>query len=177
MCRAVVWGGIPHRRGTRGECLVKLRLILVGKTREAYLREGIEDFLARLRRYVPVAVTTVRAERLRRKEDGERLVALESDRVVAAVPRGSYLVVLDRRGPQMSSEELARWWKRLEPEGWRELCFALGGVLGFSDTLIRRAHTLLSLSRMTFTHEMSRLIMVEQLYRACTIMRGEKYHK
>jgi 23S rRNA (pseudouridine1915-N3)-methyltransferase len=77
----------------------------------------------------------------------------------------------------MSSEGLAYWWQRLEQAGCRKLCFAVGGVLGFSNELRSQAQTLLALSKMTYTHEMSRLILLEQLYRACTIMRGEKYHK
>jgi 23S rRNA (pseudouridine1915-N3)-methyltransferase len=156
---------------------MKLRLIFVGKTREAYLREGIQDFLGRLRRYVPVTVTVVRAERLTRRAPTDRVIALESARVAAAVPRGSHLALLDRRGKHLSSEELAAWLSRLEEEGCRELCFGLGGVLGVSEELKHQAHSLLSLSTLTFTHEMSRLIILEQLYRACTIRRGEKYHK
>ena len=156
---------------------MKLHLVFVGKTREPYLKEGVEDFLARLRRYFSVEVKVVRAERLTRDNQAKRVVGLESERVMAAVPGGSHLVVLDRLGKQMTSEELARWWQQLEREGCRKLCFVVGGVLGFSDELRRQAQTLLSFSKMTFTHEMSRLILLEQLYRARTIMRGEKYHK
>jgi 23S rRNA (pseudouridine1915-N3)-methyltransferase len=156
---------------------MKLHVVFVGKTREPYLREGIEDFLRRLRRYVSVDVKVVRAERLTRNTRTERVVGLESERVMTAVPGGSHLVVLDRLGKQMTSEALARWWEQLEGEGCRKLCFVVGGVLGFSDELRHQAQTLLSLSKMTFTHEMSRLILLEQLYRAFTIIRGEKYHK
>ncbi len=156
---------------------MKIQLIFVGKTREPYLREGIEDFLARLRRYLPVEVKIVRAERLTRDNQAARVVTTESGRVAAAVPDQSHLVVLDRLGRQFSSVSLARWWRKLEMEGCRKLCFAVGGVLGFTDELRSQAQTLLSLSKMTLTHEMSRLILLEQLYRACTIMRGEKYHK
>jgi 23S rRNA (pseudouridine1915-N3)-methyltransferase len=156
---------------------MKVDIIFVGKTREPYLREGIEDFLARLRRYVPVAIKIVRAERLKEEGHTGRVVAVESERVAAAVLQNSHLVILDRLGKQMTSEALARWWQRLEREGCRRLSFAVGGVLGFSDELRQQAQTLLSFSKMTFTHEMSRLILLEQLYRACTIMRGEKYHK
>jgi len=156
---------------------MKIQLIFVGKTREPYLREGIEDFLARLRRYLPVEVKIVRAERLTRDDQAARVVSTESGRVAAAVPDQSHLVVLDRLGRQFSSVSLARWWRKLEREGCRKLCFAVGGVLGFTDELRSQAQTLLSLSKMTLTHEMSRLILLEQLYRARTIMRGEKYHK
>jgi 23S rRNA (pseudouridine1915-N3)-methyltransferase len=156
---------------------MKLHLVFVGKTREPYLREGIEDFLRRLRRYVPVDVKVVRAERLTRDNQAERAVRVESQRVMAAVPAGSHLVVLDRLGKQMASENLAHWWRRLEREGCHKLCFVVGSVLGLTDELRRQAQTLLSLSKMTFTHEMSRLILLEQLYRSCRIMRGEKYHR
>jgi 23S rRNA (pseudouridine1915-N3)-methyltransferase len=156
---------------------MKIHLIFVGKTRIPYLREGIEDFLLRLRRYQPVEVKIVRSERLTRDDQAVRVVSKESERVASAVPNNSHLVVLDRLGSQMSSVSLARWWKRLENQGCRRLCFAVGGVLGFTDELRSQAQTLFSLSKMTFTHEMSRLILLEQLYRACTIMRGEKYHK
>ena len=156
---------------------MKIQLIFVGKTREPYLREGVEDFLGRLRRYLPVEVRTIRSERLTRENQAARIVSLESERVVAAVPSQCHLVVLDRVGRQMNSVSLAQWWQRLESQGCRKLCFAVGGVLGFTDELRSQAQTLLSLSKMTFTHEMSRLILLEQLYRVCTIMRGEKYHK
>jgi 23S rRNA (pseudouridine1915-N3)-methyltransferase len=156
---------------------MKISLIFVGKTREAYLREGIEDFLGRLRRYVPLEVRIVRAERITREGQEARVMALESQRVLTAVPKGAHLVVLDRLGKQMDSEALARWWQKLEHQGCQKLCFAVGGALGFTDQLQSEAQTLLSFSKMTFTHEMSRLLLVEQLYRACTIMRGEKYHK
>ena len=156
---------------------MKIQLIFVGKTREPYLREGVEEFLARLRRYLPVEVKIVRAERLTRDNQAARVVSTESGRVAAAVPDQSHLVVVDRLGRQYSSVSLARWWRKLERDGCRKLCFAVGGVLGFTDELRSQAQTLLSLSKMTFTHEMSRLILLEQLYRACTIMRGEKYHK
>ncbi|MBW1981564.1 MAG: 23S rRNA (pseudouridine(1915)-N(3))-methyltransferase RlmH [Deltaproteobacteria bacterium] len=156
---------------------MKLRLILVGKVREPYLQEGIASYLQRLNRYLPVTVTVVKAERLTKSNPPERIVDLESRRVAAKVPPWGHLVVLDRRGKQFSSLALARWWSRLEREGCRELCFAVGGALGFSDSLRQRADTVLSLSRMTYTHEMSRLILLEQLYRIHTILRGEKYHR
>lgn len=156
---------------------MKIHLIFVGKTRELYLRDGIDDFLGRLRRYVQVEVKIVRSERLNRENQAMRVVAAESERVAAAVPKDAHFVVLDRQGKQMSSEGLAHWWQQLEQGGCRKLCFAVGGVLGFSVDLQGQAQTLLALSKMTYTHEMSRLILVEQLYRACTIMRGEKYHK
>jgi 23S rRNA (pseudouridine1915-N3)-methyltransferase len=156
---------------------VKVHLIFVGKTREAYLREGIEDYLARLRHYVAVRVTVVRAEPLLREAMEEEVVGKESERAEAQVDPGGHLVVLDRLGKQMASEEFARWWAQMEAAGCRELAFAVGGALGFSDRLRRRANTLLSLGRMTFTHEMTRLVLLEQLYRARTILRGEKYHK
>jgi 23S rRNA (pseudouridine1915-N3)-methyltransferase len=156
---------------------VKLHLIFVGKTRDTCLREGIEDYLGRLRRYVPVKVTIVRAEPLLGKAGEDAAVARESERVAAQADSGGHLVVLDRRGIQMTSEDLARWWSHLEGAGSRALCFALGGVLGFSEKLRQKADTLLSLSNMTFTHEMSRLLLLEQLYRARTILRGEKYHR
>lgn len=156
---------------------MRLHLIFVGKTREPYLRKGIDDFLARLRRYAQVSTRIVRAERLSSASQLARALTVESERVAAAVPRDSHFVIMDRHGKQMTSEGLARWLRDLERDGWHKLCFAVGGVLGFSDTLKTQAHTILSLSKMTFTHEMSRLILLEQLYRACTIMRGEKYHR
>jgi 23S rRNA (pseudouridine1915-N3)-methyltransferase len=156
---------------------VKVHLIYVGKTREAYLREGIEDYLARLRHYVSVRVTVVRAGPLLREAMEEEVIGKESERAEAQVDPGGHLVVLDRLGKQMASGEFARWWAQMERGGCRELAFAVGGALGFSEHLRRRADTLLSLGRMTYTHEMTRLVLLEQLYRARTILRGEKYHK
>ena len=110
------------------------------------------------------------------RAEGE-ILSLEGNAFRRRLASEDYLVALDRSGKQYRSEGFARWLDQLSGQARGRICFVIGGPLGLSKDLIDRADHVLSLSRMTFTHEMSRLILLEQIYRAMTILRGEKYHK
>jgi 23S rRNA (pseudouridine1915-N3)-methyltransferase len=139
---------------------MKIFLINTGKTKISYLKEGIQIFEKRIRRYVPFESNEI--------PEGRSLLKY--------IDRSDYSVLLDERGRQFSSRELADYIQKLMNRGLTAVYFFTGGADGFSDEIYERADEIISLSKMTFTHEMARLIFVEQLYRALTILKGEPYH-
>ncbi|WP_288190993.1 23S rRNA (pseudouridine(1915)-N(3))-methyltransferase RlmH [uncultured Veillonella sp.] len=158
---------------------MKFSILTIGKLKEAYLRDGVAEFVKRLRPYGGVAITELNESKIGDKpsdanrqhvveEEGERLLKLVNDR--------SWLVVLDVYGKTLSSEALAAKVAELELDGISEMTFVIGGAFGVSEKLRNAARLRLSFSPMTFTHQMVRLLLVEQLYRACKINRGEPYH-
>ncbi|MBI2820779.1 MAG: 23S rRNA (pseudouridine(1915)-N(3))-methyltransferase RlmH [Acidobacteria bacterium] len=153
---------------------MKLVLVWVGRVRDPRWRALQEDYLARLEKFAPVEVIAVKEPRQRgalqvRRKSGEWLQA--------SIPPASTVVALDEAGEELSSAGLADFLGRLLLRGTRAVTFVLGGPYGLSDELRRQADLVLSLSRMTWTHEASRVLLLEQLYRAFTILRGYPYHK
>jgi 23S rRNA (pseudouridine1915-N3)-methyltransferase len=152
---------------------VKIRILWVGKTREEWLKTGMEEYETRLRRYFPVEICEAREEKggnpeLMREREGERLEKL--------LPKNGRLVLLDETGESLTSPQFAGLVGKYRDTAAPEVVFAVGGAYGFSAGFRARADRTVSLSRMTFTHQMVRLILLEQLYRACTILNGEPYH-
>ncbi|MBQ7476364.1 MAG: 23S rRNA (pseudouridine(1915)-N(3))-methyltransferase RlmH [Selenomonadaceae bacterium] len=146
---------------------MKINLVTVGKLKEKFLVEGVNEYLKRIKNFSRVDV----------KEISEcRSVEEEGKKLLAQVPRDSFLIVLDVAGNEFSSEELAQKISELTLRGVADITFLIGGAFGLSDEVRRAANLRLSLSRMTFTHQMARLIIVEQIYRAFKINRGEPYH-
>lgn len=157
--------------------MLHLHLVFIGKTTFPELDAGIQRYLERLRHYILADVHVVRAERLTAKINEDQVLEREADRVLRLVGRQDYLMVWDPRGQQMESPEFSRFLKRLIEGGISEVWMVLGGPLGLSDKLREQAKCVMSFSKMTFPHDLSRLIVLEQLYRAFTILRGEPYHK
>ena len=155
---------------------MRLELLFLGKTRETYLSSGIDDFAKRLSRYIKVEIKTIKEGKIKKGEPENFLIEKESKILMQNV-QGDYLVCLDRTGKQMDSLALAAQMERWEMQGQKKITFVIGGPLGLSATILKKADLVLSLSPMTFTHDMTRLLLLEQLYRACTIKAGEKYHK
>lgn len=154
---------------------MRLELIFPGKTKEAYLRKGIDDFSERLRHYVKTDFKIIKDRS--GSHDPARAVRLEGEQLLENCSKSACVVVLDPGGRQFSSEEFARTVEGWEGQGRQVVSFIIGGPDGLSPAVIARADLLLSLSRMTFTHEMARLLLLEQLYRAYSIKAGTKYHK
>ncbi|MBO4779332.1 MAG: 23S rRNA (pseudouridine(1915)-N(3))-methyltransferase RlmH [Selenomonadaceae bacterium] len=146
---------------------MKITLVVVGKLKEKFLVAGVEEYLKRLRKFARVEVREV-PECRTLAEEGQRLLSL--------VPQDSWLCVLDVAGKLLTSEEFAKKIAALNLDGVSSLTFAIGGVFGLSDELRRTANFRLSLSPMTLTHQMARLVLVEQIYRAFKINRNEPYH-
>lgn len=155
----------------------KIRIIVVDRTRSGFLKEGESYYLERLKKYVQVDWFQVKPAKIADEKKAEEFLAVEGERIFRKVGPHDYLVSLDLSGRQFDSEGLASWLQNLAGRGEKCVTFAIGGPLGLSKEVIQRSREVLSLSELTFTHEMSRLILLEQLYRAFTILRGEKYHK
>ncbi|MFP3983232.1 MAG: 23S rRNA (pseudouridine(1915)-N(3))-methyltransferase RlmH [Desulfurivibrionaceae bacterium] len=154
---------------------MRFELIFPGKTREGYLREGIEDYANRLRRYVKVDFKVIREYKGKGSEKSVR--DNQTGELLKNLPGSALILGLDSRGYQHSSEELADLITGWENQGRDRVAVVIGGHLGFSREFLDRADHLLSLSKMTFTHEMVRLVFLEQLYRAYSIKAGSSYHK
>jgi 23S rRNA (pseudouridine1915-N3)-methyltransferase len=159
---------------------VKIILPLLGKTKEQYLGAGIDDFAVRLRRFVQLDLPVLKEKKNAAKEDTARQQNEEGQILLGSVSQSggaAKVVALAPAGQQLSSEELADLLCRWEDQGVREVAFLIGGPTGLAPELIHKADYVLSLSRMTFTHEMARLLVLEQLYRAFSIKAGTGYHK
>lgn len=150
-----------------------MRVLWVGKTQEEWVRRGIDEYAGRIRRYTPLELAEAKEEKgaaaeAMREREGERLVKL--------LPRNARLILLDERGEQLSSPDLAAFIAANRDGGVHELAFAIGGAYGFSDSFRAMAYKTIALSRMTFTHQMVRIFLLEQIYRGFTIINGEPYH-
>ena len=148
---------------------------LLGKTREKYLDAGIRDYAGRLRRYAEVEMPLLKERHVHGAPD-ERIQWRQAEELLACCAGAQLLVALDPAGRALSSEELAALLSRWQEQGRAVIAFLIGGHLGLHRSVLDQADYRLSLSAMTFTNEISRLLLVEQLYRACTIQAGHKYH-
>ncbi len=154
-----------------------LQFLFLGKTKESYLDQGITDFCNRLQRYVKVDIKIIKQKRKGGKELEVKIKEETGRLLLANVSRSSFVVALDPGGRQLTSEKLAVTLTNWENQGIKSVVFIIGGELGLSREVLEKADAVLSLSRMTFTHEMTRLLLFEQLYRAYTIKAGASYHK
>ena len=156
---------------------MKLLLVAVGRTTIPFVRQGVDEYLGRLKHYVPVE-TMIIGDVGRRSASltPARQKELEGEAILAAVQPSDRVVLLDENGREFTSREFAAYCQRLMSSGARRVVFIVGGPYGFSQAVYERADSKVSLSRMTFNHEMVRLFFTEQLYRAQTILRGEPYH-
>lgn len=154
---------------------MKTELILVGKTQNKHFVAGINDYVERITHYMPFSITTLpdlkATKNLTEAQQKER----EGEQILRLLQPSDTVVLLDEHGKELRSIEYAEWLQKRQATS-RRLVFIIGGPYGFSDAVYTRANDMLSLSRMTFSHQMVRLIFTEQLYRACTILKGEPYH-
>ena len=158
---------------------MKITIVCAGKLKEKYLTAGISEFLKRLKPMAQVEILEVHEEKMPDNPSAaekEQVLQKEGEKLLKLVPSGSYLFVLDVYGEELSSEELAERIDKLGVSGRSSLTFLIGGAFGLSREVRGAADMKLSFSRMTFTHQMVRLLLVEQIYRAFKINRGEKYH-
>ncbi|MHB8121495.1 MAG: 23S rRNA (pseudouridine(1915)-N(3))-methyltransferase RlmH [Desulfuromonadaceae bacterium] len=151
---------------------MKIKILWVGKSRDPWVKDAIDEYAGRIRRYSPLELVDIRDEKGAAAEDMRRR---ECERLEKQIPPGATLILLDERGELMDSPGLASFVGKQRDSGVGELVFAIGGAYGFSEEFRRRGK-LLSLSKMTFTHQMVRAFLLEQIYRAFTILNGEPYH-
>lgn len=155
---------------------MKLRLLCVGRLSEAYLREGCALFQERLRHYLPLTVEEFKEHKAADRGARTRAVTAEGELLLARIPAGAFVIALDERGRSISSTGLAELLEQHMVAGSAEWAMVIGGAHGLSEGVRQRANLVLSLSAMTLPHQLVRLLLLEQLYRACTIIRNEPYH-
>jgi 23S rRNA (pseudouridine1915-N3)-methyltransferase len=159
---------------------VNITIVTVGKLKEKYLKMGIEEFSKRLGAYAKINLVEVPDEKAPESlsdADMEIVKKKEAERILAKVGTDAYVIALAIEGKMKTSEELAADLESLMTYGRSKVAFVIGGSLGLHDSVIKRADELLSFSKMTFPHQMMKLILLEQVYRAFRIMKGEPYHK
>ena len=154
---------------------MKTLLILVGKTTSKVFNTGINDYVERISHYMPFDIITIPELKNTKNIIEEQQKEKEGELILKHIQPGDTLVLLDEHGKEFRSIELANWLERKQ-QTCRRLVFVIGGPYGFSKEVYDKANEKISLSKMTFSHQMVRLIFTEQIYRACTIIKGEPYH-
>lgn len=155
---------------------MKILLLSVGKTNEAYIQPGVEEFTRRLTKYYTSDWQLIAPPRNAAALSDSELKKQEAKLILQQVQSDDFLVLMDERGKQLSSTELADFVVQRSNESRKRLVFLIGGAYGVDDTVFKRANYTWSLSKLVFPHMLVRLVLVEQLYRACTIIKNEKYH-
>ena len=154
---------------------MKTELILVGKTNDKHFQAGIDDYVGRVVHYMPFSITVIPELKNTKSLSAAQQKEREGELILKFLQPSDHLVLLDEHGKECRSVEFAEWIERKQ-QTVRRLVFCIGGPYGFSKAVYERANEKISLSRMTFSHQMVRLVFTEQIYRACTIIKGEPYH-
>lgn len=154
---------------------MKTELILVSKTTDKHLAAGIDDYVSRICHYLPFAITVIPELKNTKNMTVDQQKVREGELILQKIQPSDTVVLLDEHGKEFRSIEFADWLQKKQNTA-RRLVFVIGGPYGFSESIYKRADEQLSLSKMTFSHQMVRLLFVEQIYRACTIIKGEPYH-
>lgn len=157
---------------------MKIEIFILGKTKSSFIDQGVDEYLKRLKHYAKVSFKLLKQPKASAKHQGseEELKRREGQLILASVPANSFVVALDENGKQFSSTNFAKEINQWQVSGKKHISFVIGGAFGLSKDVMQRADHKISLSLMTFTHDMTRLFLVEQLYRGFTILAGEKYH-
>lgn len=155
---------------------MQVELVVIGKTNTVYLQTGIEEYVGRLKHYIPFKLTLIPDVKNVKSLSQEQLKEKEGDLILKPLDKGDFLVLLDENGRTFSSVAFSEYMQNHMLAGRKRVLFVIGGAYGFSNEVYQRANAKVALSKMTFSHQMVRLIFVEQLYRAMTILKGEPYH-
>ena len=155
---------------------VKILLLTIGNTDKKYMREGIDDYVKRLVYYLPFEMKVIPDIKNRSSLSCELQKEKEGQLILNQISPGDFLVLLDERGTEFTSLGFSKWIEKKMIAGTRQLVFVIGGPYGFSETVYAKAQGKISLSLMTFSHQMVRLFFIEQLYRGFTILKNEPYH-
>jgi 23S rRNA (pseudouridine1915-N3)-methyltransferase len=156
---------------------MKIRLLWPASSSDADFAAAIERYFNRISHFLPIEITEVSAARGRQSQSDLSIMRGQSERLLAAIPDRGYTVVLDERGQTLDSLKFAKWLERLTIDSPHGINFVIGGDVGLDETVRQRADKLLSLSAMTLPHQIARVVLLEQIYRACTLMRNIAYHK
>ena len=156
---------------------MKIKIIALGKIKEKFLKDGIDEFLKRLIPYSPVEIVDLTPIEIKDENLTEKILEEEGEKILSHIKPQSYVITLEINGKQFSSEDFSKKIEELINIGTQELVFVIGSSCGLSKTVSQRADFKMSMSKMTFLHQFARLILIEQIYRAFKIMRKETYHK
>jgi len=155
---------------------MKIQFWSIGKNNEPHVKQGVEDFTRRIAKYFPVEWNLIPVPKNAGMMSEMDLKKKEGEIILDWLKKDDYLVALDERGKEINSQQLADFIQARANESIKTLVFVVGGAFGLDKAVLRKADFTLSLSQLTFPHQLVRLILAEQIYRACTIMRNEKYH-
>ena len=155
---------------------MKVEFWVIGKTNETYFKEAIEVYHKRVKRYIPFAYQVIPDIKNAGKRPADQLKQLEGESILNKLKPDDYLVLLDEKGKSFTSTAFASWLDQKLQRSYKRIIFLVGGAYGFSPEIYQRSNYKLSLSEMTFSHQMVRAFFLEQLYRAMTILRNEPYH-
>lgn len=159
---------------------MNINIIAVGKIKEKYIKEGISEFSKRLSRYAKLEIVEIPDEKAPEnlsKKDMEAVMEREGSKIISKIPQNSYVISLEIDGKNISSEIMSRKIEEIMISGNNDITFIIGGSLGLSDQVKAMSNFKLSFSKMTFPHQLMRLILLEQIYRSFRIMKNEPYHK
>ena len=156
---------------------MKIKIIALGKIKEAFLRDGINEFLKRLTPYCSIEILELTPIEIKDENLVSKVLEEEGQIILSHIKQDSYVITLEINGKQLSSEEFASKINEINMSGTNDLVFIIGSSCGLSPIVSQRADYKLSISKMTFLHQFARLLLVEQIYRAFKILKGETYHK
>lgn len=156
---------------------MKIKIIALGKIKEKYLKSGIDEFLKRLTPYASVSVVELNPIEIKDENLKDKILLDEGEKILSNIKPLDFVITLEIEGHQFSSEDFAQKIKDLTNNGTQEIVFVIGSSCGIGKNVSTRANLKMSMSKMTFLHEFARLILIEQIYRAFKINKGEKYHK
>lgn len=156
---------------------MKIKIIALGKIKEKFLKDGINEFLKRLTPYASVEIVELTPVEIRDENLTQKVLEQEGEKILANIKNDSFVITMEILGKQLSSEDFAQKINEISMSGISELVFVIGSSCGLSPIVSNRANFKLSFSKMTFLHQFARLLLVEQIYRAFKILKGETYHK
>ena len=156
---------------------MKIKIIALGKIKEKFLKDGIDEFLKRLTPYASVEIIELTPVEIKDENLTQKALEQEAEKILANIKSDSYVITLEILGKQLSSEDFASKINEITVSGISELVFVIGSSCGIAPSVSQRANFKLSISKMTFLHQFARLLLVEQIYRAFKILKGETYHK
>lgn len=156
---------------------MKIKIIALGKIKEKFLKAGIDEFLKRLTPYASIEIIEIPAIEIKDENLTDKVLEEEGQKILSHIKPQSYVITMEIKGKMFSSEEFAHKIEELTNDGTSEIVFVIGSSCGISPIVSERANLKMSMSKMTFLHQFARLILVEQIYRAFKIIKGETYHK
>ena len=156
---------------------MNIRIIAVGKIKEKYTKEAIDEFAKRLTAYCSLSLVEIPAQEIKDDNLAQKYMDIEGEKILSAIKQDAFVITLEINGKMLSSEDFALKIKDLANEGYNEIVFVIGGANGLAKSVSNRANFKLSFSKMTFTHQLIRVFLYEQIYRAFKINNNESYHR